>query len=83
MTNPADPNTSMKAVLTVLRILLGILVGLAGGIFLLNAAYQPLNINFRFADGGPFMLVSLLIGSVMVWVAWRLVRGRRVHLPAG
>ena len=71
----------MKIIITVIRVLLGILVGFAGCIALLNAPYQLLNVNFRFSNSGPFILVSLLAGILMLWGAWRLIRGRRV--PAG
>jgi len=72
----------MKIIITVLRVLFGILVGFAGCIALLNAPYQLLNVNFRFTDSGPFILVSLIVGGLMIWGAWRLIRGRRVHSPA-
>ena len=72
----------MKIIITLLRILLGILVGFAGCIALLNAPYQLLNANFRVTSGGPFILVSLILGSLMLWGAWRLIRGTRVHSPA-
>ena len=72
----------MKIIITLLRILLGILVGFAGCIALLNAPYQLLNANFRVTSGGPFILVSLILGSLMLWGAWRLIRGPRVHSPA-
>lgn len=72
----------MKAIITLLRILLGVLVGLLGCIALLNAPYQLLNANFRIANGGPLILVSLTLGSLMVWSAWRLIRGRRIDSPA-
>ena len=72
----------MKIIITLLRILLGILLGFAGCIALLNAPYQLLNANFRVTSGGPFILVSLILGSLMLWGAWRLIRGPRVHSPA-
>ena len=72
----------MKTIITLLRILFGILVGFVGCIALLNAPYQLLNANFRFTSGGPFILVSLIIGGLMIWGAWRLIRGSRVHSPA-
>jgi hypothetical protein len=72
----------MKIIITLLRILLGILVGFVGCIALLNAPYQLLNANFGFTDGGPFILVSLIVGGLMIWGAWRLIRGRRVESPA-
>jgi len=78
MTTQPTENTPMKIVITVIRILLGILVGLAGCIALLTAPYQLLNSNFRFTDGGPFILVSIILGSLMLWGAWQLIRGRRV-----
>lgn len=71
----------MKTVITILRILLGILVGSLGCIALLNALYQILNTNFRATDGGPIILVSLIIGGLMACGAWRLIRGRRVDSP--
>ena len=71
----------MKIIITLLRILLGILVGFAGCIALLNAPYQLLNANFRFTSGGPFIVVSLILGGLMLWGAWRLIRGRRVDSP--
>ena len=78
MTNTANQNTPMEIIITLLRILFGILVGFAGCIALLNAPYQLLNVSFRFTDGGPFILVSVILGSLMLWGAWRLIRGRRV-----
>jgi hypothetical protein len=72
----------MKNIITLLRILFGVVVGFAGCIALLNAPYQLLNANFRFTDGGPFILVSLIVGGLMVWGAWRLIRGPRAHSPA-
>ena len=68
----------MKIIITLLRIVLGILVGFVGCIALLNAPYQLLNVTFRFADGAPFILVSLILGGLMLWGAWRLIRGSRV-----
>jgi hypothetical protein len=67
----------MKIIIQLLRILLGILLGLAGCIALLNAPYQLLNTKFRVADDGPFILVSLILGSLILWGAWRLIRGPR------
>ena len=72
----------MKIIIKLLRILLGILVGFAGCVALLNAPYQLLNANFRFTTSGPFILASLIVGSLLVWGAWRLFRGPRVHSPA-
>ncbi len=72
----------MKTIIKLLRILFGILIGFVGCIALLNAPYQLANANFRFTDGGPFVLVSLALGSLMLWGAWRLIRGSRVHSPA-
>jgi hypothetical protein len=72
----------MKTIITLLRILFGILVGFAGCIALLNAPYQLLNANFKLANGGPFILVSLIVGGLLLWGAWRLIRGRRVDSPA-
>ena len=72
----------MKIIITLLRILFGILLGFAGCIALLNAPYQVLNVNFRFTDSGPSILVSLIVGGLMIWGAWRLIRGRRVQSPA-
>ena len=69
----------MKIIIAMLRILLGILVGCAGCFALLNAPYQLLNANFTFTGGGPFILVSLAFGSLMLWGAWRLIRGPRVR----
>jgi len=66
----------MKTIITLLRILLGILAGFVGCIALLNAPYQLLNANLRIANGGPLILISLTLGSLMVWAAWRLIRGR-------
>ena len=71
----------MKIIITFLRVLCGIVIGFAGCVALLNAPYQLLNVNFRFTDSGPFILVSLIAGSLMLWVAWRLIRGRRAHRP--
>lgn len=64
----------MKTVVTLLRIVLGIVVGFAGLVALSNAPYQLLNVNFRLTSGGPLILASLLIGGFMVWCAWRLIR---------
>jgi hypothetical protein len=72
----------MKIIITLLRIVLGILLGCLGSVVLLNAPYQLLNTNFRFTDGGPLILVSLMVGGLMVWAAWRLIRGRRIDSPA-
>jgi hypothetical protein len=72
----------MKTIVTLLRILFGVLVGFVGCIALLNAPYQLLNTNFRFTSGGPFILVSLIVGGLMIWGAWRLIRGPRIHSPA-
>ena len=72
----------MKTIITLLRMLFGILVGLAGCLALLNAPYQLLNANFRLADGGPFVLLSLIVGGLMLWGAWRLICGPRVDSPA-
>jgi hypothetical protein len=72
----------MKTIITLLRILFGILVGFIGCIALLNAPYQLLNANFTFTSGGPFILLSLILGSLMVWGAWHLIRGARVPPPA-
>ena len=72
----------MKIIITLLRILLGILVGFVGCIALLIALWQLANINFRWTDGGPLVLVSLILGSLMLWGAWRLIRGPRVESPA-
>jgi len=69
----------MNIIMTLLRIVFGILVGLAGCIALLNAPYQLLNANFTFSNEGPFIMVSVVIGSFMLWGAWRLIRGRRVR----
>jgi hypothetical protein len=69
----------MKIILTLLRIVFGILMGLAGCIVLLNAPYQLLNANFKVTSGGPFILLSLILGSLMLWGAWRLIRGPRVQ----
>jgi hypothetical protein len=60
MKNATDQTSLMQTVLTVLRFLLGIIAGLIGFMFLLNAPYQLLNANFRFADGGPFIIVSVI-----------------------
>jgi hypothetical protein len=58
-----------------------ILVGLAGCMALLNVPYELLNENFTVATGGPFILVSLIVGTLMFWGAWRPLRRRRVESP--
>jgi hypothetical protein len=80
--NATNEHTSMKTIITLLRILFGILVGFIGCIALLNAPYQLLNANFTFTSGGPFILLSIILGSLMVWGAWHLIRGARVPPPA-
>ena len=80
--NERNERTSMKTIITLLRILFGILVGFVGCIALLNAPYQLLNANFSFANGGPFILISLIVGGLLLWGAWRLIRGHRVDSPA-
>jgi len=57
----------MKIIITLPRVLSGILVGFAGCIALLNAPYQLLNVNFRFTTGGPFILLSLILGTLLLW----------------
>jgi len=69
----------MKIIIRLLLILCGILLGFIGCIVLLNAPYQLLNANFKFGDGGPMILLSLLLGTLMLWAAWRLIRGPRAH----
>jgi hypothetical protein len=71
----------MKIIITLPRVLSGILVGFAGCIALLNAPYQLLNVNFRFTSGGPFILLSLILGTLLLWGAWRLIRGRPLGSP--
>jgi len=71
----------MQTIVTLLRIVAGILVGFLGCIALLNAPWQLANVNFSFANGGPIILISLALGSAMLWIAWRLIRGRRIHTP--
>jgi hypothetical protein len=71
----------MKSFIQLLRIVFGILLGLAGCIALLTAPYQLLNRNFTFSEGGLFILLSLIHGGLMLWGAWRLIRGPRVHAP--
>jgi hypothetical protein len=72
----------MKFILTLLRMLAGIVIGFVGCIALLNAPYQLLNINFRFADSGPFVVASFVAGALLLWGGWRLLRGRRVQPAA-
>ena len=72
----------MKEILAILRVLLGILAGLVGAVFLLNAPYQLANAKFSWSSGGMIMIVSLLAGAAMVWGAWRLIRGPRSRSPA-
>jgi len=61
----------------------GILIGFGGCVALINAPYQLLNADFRFTDSGPFIVFSLIAGSLMLWAARRLlIRGRRAHGPA-
>jgi hypothetical protein len=59
----------------------GILVGFVGGVALLNAPYQFANVNFSFASSGLVIFISLVFGSGMLWIAWRLIGGRCVHTP--
>ena len=72
----------MKIIIALLRLLFGIIIGFAGCIALLNVPYQLLNVNFRFTSGGPFILVSLILGGLMLWCAWRLIRVRRIDSSA-
>jgi len=71
----------MKIIIRLLLILCGLLLGLIGCIVLLNAPYQLLNANFTFTNGGSMILLSLLLGTLMLWAAWRLIRGPRPHPP--
>lgn len=69
----------MNTLLSLLRILLGIFVGFAGCLVLLVALYQTAHIRFRFADNGLLFVISLALGGLMLWGAWRLIRVRRTH----
>ena len=69
----------MNIIMTLLRIICGILIAIVGCIALLIAGYQLANLNFRFANEGPVVLFGLAFGTGLFWVAWRLIRGRRVH----
>ncbi len=72
----------MNTIIALLRILFGILVGFIGSIVLLVAPYQLADINFSFANNGLLFFLSLILGSLMLWGAWRLIRGPRVTSPA-
>lgn len=63
----------MKTLISILRIMAGILVGFAGIFALLVSAYQVADMNFRFVNGGPFFFICLLLGIALLWLAWRLV----------
>lgn len=65
---------TMKIVVTILRFLLALLMGFIGCIVLLMAPYQMANINFTWADGGPFVFITLVLGTLILWATWRLLR---------
>ena len=69
----------MNTIITLLRIICGILIGFVGCMALLIATYRLANVNFRFANEGPLCFISLAFGTVLLWIAWRLIRGPRVH----
>ena len=75
--NAGGNSPSQNAFVKIFRILLGILVAFVGGIVVLYALYLPANVNFRSADGGPFVLLTLTLGFLLLWGAWRLIRGGR------
>jgi hypothetical protein len=70
-------NILLNAILTFVRIVCGILIGLVGCVALLNAPYRLANANFRFANEAPIICVSLLFGTALLWVAWTLIRVAR------
>jgi hypothetical protein len=71
----------MNTIVALLRILFGILVGFIGCIVLLVAPYQLADSNFRFANNGLLFFLSPILGSLMLWGAWGLIRGSRVTSP--
>lgn len=72
----------MNVLLTLLRVLFGAALGFLGCLALLNAPYQLLNKDFKLVNGGPLVALSLLLGGLLIWAAWRLISKPPVHLPA-
>ncbi|MBV9469438.1 MAG: hypothetical protein JO316_08870 [Abitibacteriaceae bacterium] len=59
---------------TMVRGVLGLLLGLLGCMAILSGCYQLLGTSFHFFSGmGVFVIVSLAVGGLLLWFASRLL----------
>ena len=68
---------------TLVRALVGLLLGGIGCIVVLSAVYQVGSVNFRFLSGsGVVCIVTLVVGGALLWFAGRLLNGLTRRAPS-